>query len=64
MLVLLFWPLGLALLWISKTIPLKNKIIMTSIWVVLLVIGLIMNGPQMFKRIDRMMNKIERKIGL
>jgi hypothetical protein len=63
-LVLLFWPLGLVLLWISKTIPLKSKIIMTSIWSVLLIIGLIMNGPKMFKRIDRIMNKIERKLGL
>lgn len=57
-LVLLFWPVGLFLLWTNKEIPKQNKLIMSGIFLVLLVIGLLTQGPEMFDRIDRIVDGI------
>lgn len=57
-LVLLFWPVGLYLLWSNKEIPKKNKLIMTGIFLVLLVIGLLTQGQDMFDRIDGIMDRL------
>jgi len=58
-LVILFWPVGLYLLWSNKEITKKNKLIMTGIFLVLLVIGLITQGPEMFDRIDKIMDGLK-----
>ncbi|MDX2362172.1 MAG: hypothetical protein QNK23_15295 [Crocinitomicaceae bacterium] len=57
-LVLLFWPVGLFLLWKNKEIPKKNKLIMTGIFLVLLVIGLLMNGEKIFDELFRMIRRL------
>lgn len=56
-LVILFWPVGLYLLWTNKEIPQKNKLIMTGIFAVLLIIGLLMNGADMFNDVQRILRK-------
>lgn len=58
LLVFLFWPIGLYLLWKSKEIPKKNKLLITGIFLVLLVIGLIMDGEKMFHKVDRIIGII------
>ena len=46
-LVILLWPVGLYLLWTNKEIPKKNKIIMSGIFGILLIIGLVVYGKIM-----------------
>ena len=58
-LVILFWPVGLYLLWTNKEIPKKNKLIMSGIFLALLIIGLIMNGADMFHQFERIFRKLD-----
>jgi hypothetical protein len=58
LLVFLFWPAGLFLLWTSKDIPKKNKLIVTGIFLVLLIIGLCMHGPEIFRDIRRFRRRL------
>jgi hypothetical protein len=58
MLVLLVWPVGLVLLWQHKEITKKNKLIVTGIFLVLLVVSLIVNGPTMFHEFRHIFRKI------
>ncbi len=58
MLVLLFWPVGLYLLWTNKEIERQSKLIVTGIFLILLVIGLLMNEEDMFYDIRRIFRKL------
>ena len=58
MLVLLFWPVGLYLLWTNKEISKKNKLIVSGIFLFLLIIGLMMNGEDIFHDIRRVIRRL------
>jgi len=57
-LVILFWPVGLYLLWNNKEIPKNEKLLMTAIFAILLVIGLVTQGAEIFNRIDNIFDKL------